>query len=67
MSWEDSERRLRAEILSRGLQKQERVACLAYEETYQGERKWNELNPQVRWHWIQITAAVMAALQSDKT
>lgn len=43
------------------------VAKTAYEEKYQRAVKWDELNPQVRDHWVEITAAVMATLQEMKS
>jgi len=39
------------------------VAKAAFENHYQGEKKWDDINPQVRDHWVSITAAVMAAIQ----
>jgi len=39
------------------------VAKEAYERHYHRAGNWEELNPQVRDHLIQITTAVMAVLQ----
>jgi hypothetical protein len=38
------------------------LACRAFENHYQKSMLWEDLNPQVRDHWCQITAAILAAL-----
>jgi len=42
------------------------LACRAYENNYQRMGKWDDLNPEVRNYWCEITAAILAAQMEGK-